>query len=186
MSKTRSQSAVARRNLWRLLLLSLVVGLAAFVATSIPSWRLRAADRRFGKARRAIKQGDIETSLRIAAELEPYAEFAPHRHYLVGISKLRSGKLSDALSELQYACYHPQLELDAFVASGQAHYQLGRVEVAVRKWQHVLSIDSQHVDSLRWLAVYYFDIGQQAKRNTISEGSQNWTRPTDDHIECSA
>ena len=102
--KKRSRSVAARRNLRRLLLVCLVVGLAAVIAVWIPTWRLQAMERSFDKARQALKQGDLETSLRIAADLQHHAEFAPHRHYLIGMSKLRNGKLSDALTELQDAC----------------------------------------------------------------------------------
>ncbi|MBC8352396.1 MAG: tetratricopeptide repeat protein [Planctomycetes bacterium] len=141
---------------------AVVLGLGCLVLGRWPAWESQRAEREFGSAEAAIARGDLKQALRIVEDLASYHDFAPHRHYLRGLCYLREQRLSDALDELQYSRFHPQLEAKSFVASGHALYEMGKADQAVQMWTKTLAIDPDVIDAHRWLAVYYYDVGATA------------------------
>lgn len=115
--------------------------------------------RLFAEAELALANGNVSEVARLTELLQPFGDYAPHRHYLRGALLLRQGKFDEALAELQYSRFHPHLELTTLVLGGQALYQLDRAPEAAERWHRALSLDENAANAHRWLGVYYYDIG---------------------------
>ena len=113
----------------------------------------------FAEAHAALQKNELDRVVVALDHLTQFDNYAAHCHYLRGALLLRDGKLDVALGELQYALFHPDVEVEAHVLTGQALYQMGRAREALRHWSLALTIDENSEPAHRWMAVYYYDIG---------------------------
>lgn len=154
-TKPRRRNAVGPWRRWGLplpLVVATAAGLAALAYADRP-------EAHFSRGLAALRARDWE---RLDYE---YRALAGTRGYearcslFAGALRLQESDFDGALNELAYAKGQRETAVDAWVLGGQALYAQGKLRPAEVALGRALTIDPDHVDAHRWLAIAYYDIG---------------------------
>lgn len=114
---------------------------------------------RFRRGVEAFRAGDLRALESEAAALTRSEGYKPHASLLRGASRLRRGRLREAVKLFGHATEHPDTRALAFALAGEALYGLRRPDDARRALFEAVRLDPKDVAARRWLAAAYYDLG---------------------------
>jgi tetratricopeptide (TPR) repeat protein len=160
MAETSVDAALLRgRRLRRWGCATAVLALLALSAALGVFWRLQRPEARFQRALAALDAKQFDQVQRELDDLERVEGYDAQRKFLQGAILLHQGKPFAALDQFGGSVDDPQLRVRTLVLSGQALYQAGRFQNAVRLLHQAIGDEPNNVDAHRWLASAYYDMG---------------------------
>ncbi len=129
----------------------------------------------------AARQGDLGTAQVAAEALAGLAATQAQTHVLDGFIHLRSGRLKEAVAELQCALEDPRTAPMANMLAGEALYRNRQFQEAIKALSSAVEQDSSLTDAHRRLAAVLYDIGTSeeavAQLRIVSQQSPDDPRP---------
>ena len=136
---------------------------------------------RVTRALQGLDAGDLKT---VESEIKALMETPigdPYAKFIAGVALMRENNYAEALNAFGGAVGNPQLAAETLTLSGEALVYLNQRAEAESLFLQALSIDDQQVDSHRWLASLYYDMGAHdhaaAHLRRISELAPDDFRP---------
>jgi tetratricopeptide (TPR) repeat protein len=152
--------ALHRRSLLLCLLVLLTLTGGAWVWGT---WRSNDPAASFQRGLAAVKSRDIVALHREILILRRFPLYIHQMELLRGAVLLSGGDYAAALKEFSACQREPQTQLLALTLAGETLCRLDRQEEAIKVLERAASLDSPSIETYRWLAIAYYDVGNSSR-----------------------